>query len=319
VGRSGREVVWTSGGTEADNLAILGVAARAERRRLVVSAVEHKAVLAPAAALAAAGWTVDWLPVAGDGVAIATPIPPDTALVSLMAANNETGAVQPIAAYAEAAHAAGALFHVDAAQAGYLDLAGVDADLITLSAHKIGGPIGVGALIVKAGTRLAAVLHGGGHERGLRPGTVNVPGVAAFAAAAAELLATRAVEAARLAALRDRLADRILAEVPQARRIGRPEASAPQILCLVFPGVEGEALVTQLDLAGLAASSGAACTTLGQEPSHVLPALGLDAAAVAGSLRLSLGWSTTAAEIDEAAKTVVLTARMLLEQRPMRL
>jgi cysteine desulfurase len=324
VGRPARQVYWTAGGTEANNVAILGLAARTEKRKLVVSAIEHKAVLAPAAALEAQGWTVTRVGVDGDGVlrldALEAALGPDVALVSVMAANNEVGALQPLAEAAALAHAAGARFHTDAVQAaGLIDLSGVAADLITLSAHKLGGPMGVGALVVAPGVPLGPVLHGGGHERGLRPGTLNVPGVVAFGAAAEEALASRASEAARLAALRDRLRAGVLAGVPWARALGRPEALAPHVAAFALPGLDGEGLVQQLDLAGLGASSGAACSALGTDPSHVLPELGLDAASVNGSLRLSVGWATTDAEVDEAIATVCRVAGMLRDMPPMAL
>jgi cysteine desulfurase len=321
AGRSPREVVWTSGGTESDNLALLGIAGRAKGRHLIISAIEHRAVLEPARALEAAGWRVDRLPVDGDGVVIVQALDdllqPDTVLVSVMAVNNEMGSVQPLAEIAERTKAMGCLLHVDAAQAGYLDLREISADLVTLSAHKIGGAMGVGALLVRPGTPIGPVLHGGLHERGLRPGTLNVPGIAAFGAAANALQLERASEGARVAALLERLGRLVVAGVPTARVLGRQDARAPQILAFTFPGLEGESLVTQLDLAGVATSTGAACTMLGLAPSHVLPALSLDAASIAGSLRVSLGWASTPQDIEVAATVIVRVANALLALKPM--
>lgn len=321
VGRQAREVIWTSGGTEANNLALLGLAMTGTRRHLIVSAIEHKSILGPASRLEAMGWTVTRLPVDADGIVAAATLAmamcPDTALVSIMAVNNEVGSVQPLAKLVAIARTHGALFHVDAVQAaGLLDLAGLDADMISLSGHKIGAPMGIGALVVRAGTPLKPILFGAGQQRGLRPGTLPVPAIAAFGAAAEEAFATRASESTRLGALRAELASRILAGVPAARALGRADAVAPHILCLTFRGLAGEALVTQLDLAGLAASSGAACTTLGAERGHMLQELGLDAAEVAGGLRLSLGWATTADEVSRAAAIVVSVASGLLAMSP---
>lgn len=323
VGRLPSEVVFTSGGTEANAMAILGACRAQERRQLVVSAIEHKSVLAAAEALAREGFTLTKVPVGGDGVvdvaALAAAIGPETALVSVMAVNNETGARQPLAAIAEAVHAAGALLHVDAVQAGYEDLSGIPADLLSLSAHKLGGPLGVGALVVRKGVKLLPLVYGGGHERGVRAGTLNVPGIVAFGVAAEEAAASRQAEVARLGALREQLRSRLLAGVPGARVIGRPDASSPQILALAFAGLDGESLVTQLDLAGVAAGSGAACSALAGDPSHVLVELGLSMAEVNGSLRLSLGWATTESDIDEAAATVVRVVNAMLTTRPMAL
>jgi cysteine desulfurase len=318
------EVVFTSGGTESNNLAVLGAARRSERRHIVVSAIEHKSVLAPVAALEAEGFRVTRVPVDGDGVvrmeALAEALADAPALVSVMEVNNELGSVQEVRAIARMAHEAGALMHVDAVQAAaYMSLLDLGADLVSLSAHKLGGPMGVGALVVRRGTPLATLQHGGGHERGLRAGTVNVAGVVAFGAAVAEALAHREAEAARLAVLRDTLRARVTAGLPEARALGRVEALAPHIVAFVVPGLDGESLVTQLDLAGLATSSGAACSALGTDPSHVLPELGLDMAQVNGSVRLSLGWTTTEAEVDEAATTVVQVARQLIDMKPMAL
>ncbi len=321
IGRTPGEVVFTAGGTEADNLAVLGAAAALEAagrpRRALRSAIEHSAVRGPFEALVERGWEVGVLPVDADGLLAPATLAaalPGASLVSVMAVNNEMGAVQDLAALAALVRGAGAVFHVDAVQ-GAAWLAAIDADLVAISAHKLGGPQGVGALFVRRGTPLLPVLRGGAHERGRRPGTLAVAAIAGFGAAAAEALGEREAEAARLCALRDALASRVLAEVSGAHRLGR--VVAPHILAFAFPGVVGEALVEQLDLAGVCASTGAACTVLGTESSPVLPALGLDEASVQGSLRLSLGWSTTAAEVAEAAAIVAATAARLATMKPM--
>lgn len=321
VGRPTRDVRFTAGGTEANNLAILGRALAIERaggpRRALRSAIEHASVRGPFEALAARGWDVSLVPVDGDGVlelaALEAALLTPTSLVSVMAVNNEMGARQPLAEVLRLAQTAGATLHVDAVQAA--GQAPADVDLVTMSAHKLGGPVGIGALLVAPGVTLTPLLHGGAHERGLRPGTLPTAAIAAFGAAAQA--SGGEMEAARLRALRAHLADLILAGVPGARMLGRPDALAPHVLALVLPGVVGEALVEQLDLAGVAASTGAACTVLGTDPSPVLPALGLDEASVQGSLRLSLGWSTTAEEVERAGAIVAEIAHRLQTMRPM--
>jgi len=310
-------VRFTSGGTEANNLAILGRAAAIEAaggpRRALRSAVEHASVRGPFEALAARGWAIELLPVDADGVldldALAQALARPAGLLSVMAVNNEMGAVQPLADVLTWAREAGATLHVDAVQAA--GRAPLEADLVSLSAHKLGGPVGVGALLVGAGVELMPLMYGGGHERGLRPGTVATALIAAFGAAA------HAHDQAGYAKLRARLAELILAGVPGARLLGRADAVAAHILGLVIPGVVGEALVEQLDLAGVAASTGAACTVLGTDPSPVLPALGLDEASVQGSLRLSLGWSTSADEIERAGRIVADVAHRLATMPPL--
>lgn len=326
AGTQPRAVVFTSGGTEANNLAIFGAAGALEAagrpRRAVLSAIEHASVRAPFEALEARGWEVLRAPVDADGLvdveALAALLAPGAGLVSVMAVNNEMGAEQPFDAVARLARDAGAVFHVDAVQdAEQLRRPQALYDLASLSAHKLGGPQGIGALIVRPGLQLAPQLLGGPHEKGRRAGTLAVPAIAAFGAAAAEVLAGGLAERNRLQALRHGLAERILAAVPQTRVLGRFGAVAPHILALAFPGVVGEALVEQLDLQGVCASTGAACTVLGTEASPVLPALGLDEASIQGSLRLSLGWSTTAEEVAEAAAIVAATATRLLSMKPM--
>ena len=320
-GRRAGEVVFTSGGTEGDNLAILGAAQALEAagrpRRALRSAIEHAAVRGPFAALAARGWEVEVLPVDDQGLlapeTLATAVA-GASLVSVMAVNNEMGAMQPLAALAPIVRGAGAVFHVDAVQ-GAAWLEAVEADLVSITAHKLGGPQGVGALFVRPGTPLMPLMRGGPHERGRRPGTLPVAAIAGFGAAAAEVLAGRAQEAGRLRGLRARLAALILEAVPGARVLGREVA--PHVLAIVFPGVVGDALVEQLDLAGLCASTGAACSTLGTEASPVLRALGLEEASVQGSLRLSLGWSTTAQEVEAAGRLVAEVAGRLAAMKPM--
>jgi len=308
MGASAREVVFTSGATEATHLAIAGgtAVAPAGRRHIVTVATEHKAVLDPCRQLAASGWTVTELPVAPTGLvdvdAVARAITPGTALVSVMLANNEIGVLQPVADIARLAHAQGALMHTDAVQAlgkVAVDVATLGVDLASFSAHKLYGPKGVGALYVKRGVekQLGAPVRGGGQERGLRGGTLNVPGIVGFGAACEVAGHEMQVEAHRVSALRDRLWQLLQERVGGVTMNGAESPRLPGNLNVGFAGVEGESLL--VGLTDVAASSGAACTSA--EPSHVLVALGLDKTGALASLRLGLGRWTTAEEIDRAA------------------
>ncbi|HEY3267903.1 MAG TPA: aminotransferase class V-fold PLP-dependent enzyme [Armatimonadota bacterium] len=308
------EIIFTSGGTEADNLALRGVAGQAppDRRRLIVSSVEHEAILETAAALEAQGWVVARLPVDDQGIvhpeSLRDAMRRGTALVSVMAANNEVGAMQPIAELAQIAHAGGALFHTDAVQAvGAMDVSpsawGVD--LLSLSGHKIYGPKGIGALWVRGGLRVAPQVTGGGQERERRSGTENVPAIVGLGKAC-ELAGERiaAGEPERLRQLRDILIRGVLETVPAAILTGHPTERLPNHASFCFPGVEGEPILLNLDFAGIAASSGSACSTGAIEPSHVLLAMGFAREIANGALRLTLGRANT--EDDVAAVLAVL-------------
>jgi cysteine desulfurase len=318
VGASPAEVVFTASGSESDNMALRGVLARAraERRGLVVSAVEHHAVLHTAKALREEGFPVEVARVTEGGVVdlddLRAKVDDSTALVSLMLANNETGVLQPVAEAARIARARGALVHCDAVQAAGkvpVDVGALDADLLTLSAHKLCGPKGVGCLYVRRGTPMAPLVRGGGQERNRRAGTENVAGIAGFGAAAELARQGLAEEAARLAALRDVLEQGLLA-VPGTRRNG-VEPRLPNTSNLSFEGVEAEGVVIALDLEGIAASTGAACAAGGVEPSHVLRAMGLPPERVQSSLRLSLGRSTTEAEVKGASAVIAAVVARL--------
>ena len=287
IGARPTDVIFTGGGTEADNLAIRGAAEAAwsaGRRHLIASAIEHEAVLKTLEALEARGWTTTRLPVGEAGVVapadLEAALTPETALVSVMHANNEIGTLQPVAALAERAHARGALFHTDAVQtAGKtpIDAAALGVDLLSISAHKFNGPKGAGALWVRRGVRLAAPLTGGRQERNRRPGTENVPAIAGLGRAA-RLAADRLAErGARLAALRDRLEQGVLARIPGAA-VNGSGPRVPNTTNISFDGVEAEALLIALDLDGIAVSTGSACSSGTLEPSHVLRAMGLGAA-----------------------------------------
>jgi cysteine desulfurase len=321
VGASPAEVVFTRGGTEADNLALLGRARADGPRTIAVSAIEHKAVLASAKALEADGWTARVLPVDGDGRveldALAEILRADRpVLVSVMWANNEVGALQPVDEIAALCGEAGAAFHTDAVQAlGKLPvrLDRVEVDLAAFSAHKLGGPRGTGALFVRRGTPLEPILFGGGQERGLRSGTEDVAGAVGFAVAAELAEAERETAMARIAALRDRLEAGLCERVPGLRVNAAAAPRLPTISNVSAPGADAEMLLIALDLEGIAASSGSACSSGAVEPSHVLTAMGLPADVAGPSVRFSLGRDTTDADVDRALEVfpaVVQRVRM---------
>jgi cysteine desulfurase len=302
------EVVFTSGGTEADNFAIRGAAEAMEaggRRHLIASGIEHEAVLNTLKALARRGWVTTLLPVGPTGIvepgSLEAAITRETALVSVMHANNEIGTIQPVDTLAEIAHAHGALMHTDAVQTvGKLpvNVGALQVDLLSLSAHKIYGPKGAGALWIKRGTRLTPLLTGGRHERNRRAGTENVPGIVGLGVAAALAADKPADEAARVTALRDRLEAGILARVPHTAVNGSLQPRVGNTTNISFDGVEAESLLIALDLEGIAVSTGSACSSGTLEPSHVLRTMGLPTPRAQNSIRFSLGAGNTEAEID---------------------
>jgi cysteine desulfurase len=304
------EIVFTSGGTEADNFALRGAADVFEslpngRRHLVASAIEHEAVLNTLKALAKRGWKTTL--VAVDQTGIVSPdrlrdaVTDDTAVVSVMHANNEIGTVQPIAALAAIAHERGALVHTDAVQSvGKIpvDVRAIGADLLSLSAHKFNGPKGAGALWIKRGTRMLPSMTGGKHERNRRAGTENVAAIAGLGAAATLAQKKLTGEGARLAALRDRLENGILKNVTGTAVNGALQPRVPNTTNISFDRVEAESLLIALDLEGIAVSTGSACSSGTLEPSHVLKAMGLPTHRTQNSLRFSLGMLSTEAEVD---------------------
>jgi cysteine desulfurase len=313
------DVVFTSGGTESDNLAVVGGwECRADRRRrppaLVCAAMEHHAVLATCRALARrTGAELREVGTGKDGLidldALTVACTPDVGLVSVMAVNNEIGTVQPLEAVAAVVRAGSpsALFHTDAVQAvPWMETAPLTAraDLVSISAHKFGGPKGVGALVVAPGIGIRPLLHGGGQERERRSGTHNVPGIVALSAALAVTESSRPATVARVSALRDRLGDGILASVAGTVETGDREHRVAGSLHLRFAGVEAEALVILLDGAGLAVSAGAACSSGAVEVSHVLTSMGFPPDEAASGIRMSLGATTTDAEVDQALAVV---------------
>ncbi len=300
------EIIFTGGGSEADNLAIKGIAYSKRRRgnHIITSAIEHHAVLHTCQQLEQEGYRVTYLPVDNTGLvapaAVEEAITDETALVTLMYANNEIGTIQPIAEIGRICRARRIPLHTDAVQAGGLldlDVAALNADLLTLSAHKFYGPKGVGILYVRQGTRIQPQILGGSQERNRRAGTENVPGAVGAAYALELARAERERESPRLVKLRDQLIHGILATIPGARLTGHPEQRLPNNASFAFNGVEGESLLLNLDLLGIAASSGSACTTGSVEPSHVLVALGVTTGEARGHLRLTLGHSNTEEDV----------------------
>ena len=317
IGAKAGEIVFTSGGTEADNLAIFGTIAAAGatnadgKRHVITSAIEHHAVLNACQKLERDGVEVTYVGVGADGIVdpeeVRRALRPSTILISIMHANNELGTIQPIEAIGEIAREAGVAFHTDAVQAAGklpVDVGRLGVDLLSLSAHKIYGPKGIGALYVKAGTRLHPMFYGGHHERDKRPGTENVAGIVGLGRAAESAGALLSESAARIAAMRDRFESTILEMVPQCRVNGDRSRRVANTTNITFAGAEGESLVIALDLRGVACSTGAACSSGAVEPSHVLTAIGLTPEEGRSSVRFSLGRTTLDAEIDFAVNAV---------------
>ncbi|MBI4576197.1 MAG: cysteine desulfurase [Planctomycetes bacterium] len=323
IGARTGEVFFTSGGTEADNWAVLGAAraraAAGRARHVVTSAIEHHAVLAACERLAHEGWEVSRVACGPDGrvdpASLDAALRPDTALCSLMAANNELGTVQPVAEAARLCRGRGVLFHTDAVQAfGKLpvDVGAWGVDLLSLSAHKVYAPKGTGALYVRRGVELAPMMLGGGQERGRRSGTENVPGIAGFGEAAHLVTEGALLDPAVLAALRDRLEEGIVERLPGCVVHGRSAPRTCNTASIGFPGLGGEVLLARLDLEGVQASLGAACASGAMLASHVLAAIGAPPEVATSSVRFSLGRETTAEEVDQAVEVV---ARVVLDMR----
>jgi cysteine desulfurase len=320
IGAESSEVVFTAGGTESDNFAVRGVAEALEpggRRHLIATSIEHEAVLKTMAALARRGWRVTLLPVDASGIvspdALRAAITDDTALVSVMHANNEIGTIQPLAELVTIAKAHGALVHTDAVQSAGkipLDVRTLGVDLLSISAHKFYGPKGVGALWLRKGVRLTPFMTGGRQERNRRAGTENVPGIVGMGTAARLARSKMTAESARIAALRDRLEAGLLERVPGAEPNGAAGPRVPNTTNISFDRVESESLLIGLDLEGIAVSSGSACSSGTLEPSHVLKAMGLPHLRTLSSIRFSLGTGTTDADVDR-----VLTALPPLVER----
>jgi cysteine desulfurase len=305
LGVASEEIVFTSGGTESDNLAVKGVALARGAGHIITSQVEHHAVLRTCQALERAGFAVSYLGVDRHGMVdpddVRRAIRPDTVLVTIMFANSEVGTIMPIDAIGRITRERGIPLHVDGVQAfGKVPFAvrELGVDLLSCSSHKIYGPKGIGGLYVRKGTRMVSIQHGGDHERRRRAGTENVPAIVGFGAAAALRSGDLAPEGSRLTALRERLWDGLQARVEEVQLNGHPTRRLPGTLNLSFRGVEAESLILALDLEGIGASAGSACTSGSLEPSYVVTAMGVPAEWALGALRCSLGRGTTAEEID---------------------
>jgi cysteine desulfurase len=315
VGAEPNQVIFTSGGTEADNLGIVGAALAARDRGgsmcAVVSAIEHKAVLAAAHAVCHLGGSEVVLPVDAGGQleldALESALAQAPAVVSVMWVNNEVGVIQPVSEIAGRCREAGVTFHTDAVQAlgkVPVSLAELSCTLVTISGHKIGGPKGIGALIVRERKAVEAIIHGGGQQFGIRPGTENVAGAVALGRAAQLAALEQTSTAERLCALRNELAARLKAAVSDLVVNAEGSARAPHILSVTVQGADSEALIMHLDLAGVAASSGSACSTGAVEPSHVLTAMGVPRELALGAIRFSLGRESTHEDIERAVEVV---------------
>ena len=313
IGAKSSEIFFTSGGTESDNWALKGVmqANAAKGRHLITSAIEHHAILHSAEALKKQGYDVTILPVDGDGTvdldALEKAIRPDTVLISVMAANNEIGTLEPLERIGEIAHAHGVLFHTDAVQAFChvpLDVERMHIDLLSASGHKFHGPKGVGLLYVRKGVKIAPFMDGGAQEKKRRAGTTNVPGIVGMAAAATEAVAHMDEIAKKEIAVRDHLIERIEKEIPHAKLNGHRTQRLPGNVNFCFRFIEGESMLMLLDDSGVCASSGSACTSGSLDPSHVLLAIGLPHEIAHGSLRLTLSEETTLADADYVVDTL---------------
>ena len=326
IGAQPQEIYFTAGGSESDNWAIKGTAFTRKSRgnHIITSAIEHHAVLHTCAWLEKQGFEVTYLPVDEFGRVrvedVEKAITDKTILITIMAANNEIGTIQPIAEIGKLAHDKGILFHTDAVQAigaMPIDVNAMHIDMLSMSGHKFHGPKGIGALYIRKGVKIDQYLHGGAQERGQRAGTENLAGIVGMGKAIE--IATQHLEenAARLTVLRDKLIDGILAEIPDVRLNGHRTQRLPNNVNVSVRYVEGEALLLRLDLAGIAGSSGSACTSGSLDPSHVLLAIGLPHEIAHGSLRLSLGTDTTEAEIDEVLDKLPGIVKNLRDMSPL--
>jgi cysteine desulfurase len=326
IGARPQEIVFTSGGTEADNHAIFGIAeASTVPAHIITTSIEHEAVLHTCQSLENRGVSVTYLPVDRDGqIDLAAlsenlKLHRETVLITVMHANNELGSVQPLEEIGRIAGDADVYFHTDAVQSAGkipIDVNAMKIDLLSLSGHKLYAPKGIGAIYIRGGTRLRQLLYGGRHQRGFRPGTENVAGIVGLGKAAQIAKASLAEDATRVSALRDTLEQALLRRVPDSRVSGGGARRTPNTTNILFPGIEGEALVIALDLKGLACSTGAACSSGAVEPSHVLTAIGLPADEARASLRFSLGRHTAPADIDFALQVIPAAVAQLRELSP---
>ena len=331
IGARPQEIIFTSGGTESDNHAIFGIVSSSftsstsltSPPHIITSAIEHEAVLNACQALEKQGARVTYLATDANGqidlADLRRTIHPETVFITIMHANNELGAVQPLEEIGRIAKEADVYFHTDAVQSTGkipVDVNKLQVDLLSISGHKLYAPKGIGALYVRGGTRLRQLLYGGHHQRGFRPGTENVAGIVGLGRAAEIARKSLAEDARRISTLRDKLQQGLLQQVPYSHVNAGAAPRTPNTTNLVFPGVEGEALLIALDLKGLACSTGAACSSGAVEPSHVLTAIGLPPEEARASLRFSLGRHTTVADIDFALNVVPAAVALLRELSP---
>ncbi|MGI5918545.1 MAG: cysteine desulfurase family protein [Christensenellales bacterium] len=323
IGADSSDIYFTAGGTESDNWAIKGVAEAAGSGHIITSAVEHHAVLDTCKYLQGRGFDVTYLPVDGKGRVnpddVKKAIRGDTILISVMTANNETGTIMPIRETGQIAREHDILFHTDAVQAaGHIPLHvdELDVDLLSLSAHKFYGPKGVGTLYVRGGITLNKFIHGGGHEKDKRAGTLNTPGIVGMGAAAEIALRDMDKNAAHEQALVKRLSEALL-QLPESRLNGDPDNRLPGHLNISFGGIEGEALLTYLDMEGIAISTGSACSSGSPKPSYVLLAMGLSIEEARGAVRITLGRENTEEQIDEVIEKITASVKRLQEFSPL--
>ncbi len=326
LGAQPEEIFFTGGGSESDNWALIGIAEARENKgkHIITSAIEHHAILHTCEYLERRGFSVTYLPVDEYGMVspedLRKAMRPDTTLVSVMLANNEIGTIQPIAELAQIAHEGGALFHTDAVQAvGHvaIDVKELGVDLLSLSGHKLGASKGVGALFVKKGVAIRSFIHGGAQERNHRAGTENIPGIVGLGKAVELAVAEQEAESARLTELRDRLIEGILGAIPYARLNGHPTKRLPGNVNISFEFIEGESILLLLDMYGICASSGSACTSGSLDPSHVLLAIGLPHEKAHGSLRLTLGRDNTAEQVEFVMEKLPPIVERLRQMSPL--
>ncbi len=326
IGAEPKEVIFTSGGTESDNIAILGTVYKLKKKgnHIITSDIEHPAVDETCKYLEKNGYTVTYLPVYKDGIVkvsdLENAITEETILITIMHANNEIGTIQPIAEIGTIAKDKGIVFHTDAVQTvGKIpvDVKELNVDLLSLSSHKLYGPKGVGALYVRKGVRLEPIMHGGGHERGIRPGTENVPGIVGLGKACSIAQENLDNDAKLLTLLRNRLINGVLEQNEDSYLNGHRTKRLPNNANFRFTGIEGESLILHLDSKGIAASTGSACSSTKLEPSHVLMAIGLKEVEAHGSLRISLGHENTEEDIDFAITAIKDVVEKLRKMSPL--
>lgn len=324
LGCDAKEIYFTASGSEADNWAIKGAALKSGKKHIITSAIEHHAVIHTCEFLEKQGYSVTYLPVDANGLVspadLENAITEDTALVSIMYANNEIGTIQPIQALAEIAHKKGVLFHTDAVQAVGtvpIDLSALGVDMLSLSAHKFHGPKGIGALYIKKGTKIERLIHGGGQERGMRAGTENTPYIIGLAKALSDAVANMEAKTEKVKRLRDKLIRGVLDAVPYTILNGHETLRLPGNANFSFRFIEGEGLLLHLALSGFAVSSGSACASASLDPSHVLLAIGLPHEIAHGSLRVSLSAENTEEEVDAFLKTLPAIVENLRQMSPL--